>query len=97
MSTWDQIDSPYSNSALLGKIVIRTTASGSGIGELQPRNVLRLKARYREGTEHSENYIRAQIDDETIAVCFFNGIYPRFGDSVGKLVEFLGQHLHSES
>ena len=41
--------------------------------------------------ERSEVHLRAKIDDDTIAICFLNGIYPGFGDSIGKLVKFLGQ------
>ena len=35
--------------------------------------------------------LRAEIDNQTVTVGFFNGVYPRFGDSVGKLIQIFGQ------
>ena len=59
--------------------------------------------RRRRGSNHAyclaraedlEDYVRAEIDNKTVAVGFFDRVYPRLRDSIGKLGFFFNQQLH---
>ena len=39
-------------------------------------------------------HLRAKINDQTIAVGLFNGIYPRLGNSVRELTKISSQQCH---
>lgn len=50
---------------------------------------LRPKVGCTVKAKHLELHLRTEIDDQTVTVGFFNGVYPGFGDSVRKLIKLL--------
>ena len=51
-------------------------------------------AYYLARAEDLEGYVRAEIDNKTFAVGFFDRVYPRLRDSIGKLGLSSSQQLH---
>ena len=46
------------------------------------------------GAGNLEGHVRAEIDNKTVAVGFFDRVYPRLRDSIGKLGLSSSQQLH---
>ena len=62
---------------------------------LAPKHGLR-HAYYLAGAEYL-GYVRAEIDNKTVAVGFFDRVYPRFRDSIGQLGLSSSQQLHFQT
>ena len=55
--------------------------------DVAPKTRFETWSQRRVKAKHSNIHLRAQIDDQTVTVGLFDGIYPRLGDSIGKLVK----------